>query len=66
MHCESLFVRQTFEVMRVTLNRLKCKTSLGLAMFCLKIFPLESISRPSELTQVHPALVSKADPFFEI
>ena len=43
-----------------------CKTFLGLAMFCLKISLLESISRPSVLTQVHPVLVSKADLFFEI
>ena len=39
----------------------ECKTFLGLAMFCLKISPLECISRPSVLTHVCPVLVSKAN-----
>ena len=38
-----------------------CKTFLGLVMFGLKIFPLESISQPSVLTHVYPVLVSEAN-----
>ena len=44
----------------------ECKTFLGLAMFYLKIPPLEHTSQPSALTQVHPVLVSKADLFSEV
>ena len=39
----------------------ECKTFLGLAMLCLKMSPLECISRPSVLTHVCPVLVSKAN-----